>query len=79
MSRPLANKLYIREGYRIAILNPPVGYSQLLGEPPDNVTVANSVEGEFDVIQFFVTNRKKSDREGKTRVYFPRFLQYKAS
>ncbi len=63
MSRPLANKLYIREGYRIAILNPPVGYSQLLGELPDNVTVANSLEGEFDVIQFFVTKRKKLEEK----------------
>jgi hypothetical protein len=63
MSRPLANKLYIREGYRIAILNPPVGYSQLLGELPENVTVANSLEGEFDVIQFFVTKRKKLEEE----------------
>ena len=63
MSRPLANKLYIREGYRVAILNPPVGYSQLLGELPDNVTVANSLEGEFDVIQFFVTKRKKLEDE----------------
>ena len=63
MSRPLANKLYIREGYRIAIFNPPVGYSQLLGELPDNVTVANSLEGEFDVIQFFVTKRKKLEEE----------------
>ena len=63
MSRPLANKLYIREGYRIAILNPPVGYSKLLGELPDSVTVANSLEGEFDVIQFFVTKRKKLEEE----------------
>jgi hypothetical protein len=63
MSRPLANKLYIREGYRIAILNPPVGYSQLLGELPENVTVANSLEGEFDVIQFFVTKRKKLEEK----------------
>ena len=63
MSRPLANKLYIREGYRIAVLNPPVGYSQLLGELPDNVTVANSLEGEFDVIQFFVTKRKKLEEK----------------
>jgi len=63
VSRPLANKLYIREGYRIAVLNPPVGYGQLLGELPDNVTVANSLEGEFDVIQFFVTKRKKLEEE----------------
>jgi len=63
VSRPLANKLYIREGYRIAILNPPVGYNQLLGELPDNVTVANSLEGEFDVIQFFVTKRKKLEEK----------------
>ena len=63
MSRPLANKLYIREGYRIAILNPPKGYSQLLGELPDSVTVANSLRGDFDLIQFFVIKRKILEKE----------------
>ena len=35
----------------------------LIRELPDNVTVANSLEGEFDVIQFFVTKRKKLEDE----------------
>ena len=63
MSRPLAQKLYMREGFRIAILNPPVGYGQLLVGLPDNVTIANSPEGELDLIQFFVTKRKQLEEE----------------
>jgi len=63
MTRPLANKLNIKEGYRIAILHPPKGYSELLGELPDSVTVANSLRGDFDLIQFFVIQRKILEKE----------------
>ena len=63
MSLPLVNRLCIREGFCIAVLNPPLGYSQVLGELPDNVTVANSLEAEFDLIQFFVIKRRKLERE----------------
>ena len=59
----LANKLRIKEGYRIAILHPPKGYSELLGELPNNVTVANSLQGDFDLIQFFVSKRKVLEKE----------------
>ena len=59
MSGPLASKLYVKEGDRIAILNPPLGYGQIVGELPDKVTITNSLEGEFDLIQFFVIKRKK--------------------
>ena len=59
MSRPLASKLCVKEGDRIAILNPPLGYGQIVGELPDNVTVTNSLEGEFNMINFFVIKRKK--------------------
>ncbi len=59
MSRPLVSKLCVKEGDRIAILNPPLGYGQIVGELPDNVTVTNSLEGEFNMIHFFVIKRKK--------------------
>ena len=63
MSLPLVNRLCIREGFCIAVLNPPLGYSQVLGQLPDNVTVANSLEVKFDLIQFFVIKRRKLKRE----------------
>ena len=63
MSRPLVEKLYIREGYRIAVLNPPAGYSQLLGQLPDDVSVSNSLEGDFDLIQIFLIKRTTLKKE----------------
>ncbi len=62
MSRPLASKLCVKEGDRIAILNPPLGYGQIVGELPDKVTITNSLEGEFDLIQFFVIKRKNLEK-----------------
>ena len=63
MSRPLVEKLYIREDYRIAVLNPPVGYSHLLGQLPDDVSVSNSLDGDFDLIQIFLIKRTFSEKE----------------
>ncbi len=62
MSGPLASKLYVKEGDRIAILNSPLGYGQLVGELPDKVTITNSLEGEFDLIQFFVIKRNNLEK-----------------
>ncbi|MDA2938978.1 DUF3052 domain-containing protein [Acidobacteria bacterium AH-259-A15] len=59
----MLRNLYIRKGYRIAVLNPPVGYSQLLGQLPDDVSVSNSLEGDFDLIQTFLMKRTSLEKE----------------
>ena len=53
-SSPLVKKLLIRAGQRLAILNAPEGYSELLGELPAGVKPLDSVQGSLDFVQVFV-------------------------
>ncbi len=54
---PLPQRLQIKPGQRIAILNAPEGYRQLLGQLPAQVIVLDTLKGEFDLIQAFFTDR----------------------
>lgn len=60
---PLVQKLGIKEGFAIAILNAPDGYDSLLGPLPSRVTVARGLEGDLDFIQLFTTERADLVRE----------------
>jgi hypothetical protein len=55
--RPLAEKLGIKRGSAIAILNPPADYEATLGDLPEGTTVLTKLKGELDFIQFFTTNK----------------------
>ena len=61
--KPLAQKLGIREGYSLALLNAPAGYSRLLGELPDGVTVIRGSRGELDFIQLFATDKRSLEEK----------------
>lgn len=52
---PLVNKLGIKAGHHVALINPPEGFTQLLGELPPEVTLHTRLLGKvsFDVIVFF--------------------------
>lgn len=52
---PLPQKLGIKPGHRIAVLNAPVGFPAALGDLPSDVTLATSLAGKapFDVIVLF--------------------------
>jgi len=53
----LVEKLGIKPGTRIAILNAPRGYRATLGSLPDGVVVASAARGAFPFIQFFAVSR----------------------
>lgn len=53
----LVQKLGIKEGHRLSLLNAPDGYLELLGQLPDRVRVCDSLVGTFDFIQFFTADR----------------------
>jgi hypothetical protein len=50
---PLVKKLGIKPGFKIAILNPPANYSQLIGELPGSIVVVDDLSGPLDFIHFF--------------------------
>jgi hypothetical protein len=58
MAKTLAQKLLIKPGYRVAILDAPAHYTTTLGALPDGVTVVHDLDGSFDLIQVFVTKRE---------------------
>jgi hypothetical protein len=59
---PLARKLLIKSGHRVALVNPPAGYSDRLQPLPDGAEVV-AVQPGLDVLQVFVEDRAALDRE----------------
>ena len=55
--RSLVEKLGIKPGTRIAILNAPRGYRVTLGSLPPGVVVASAARGTFPFIHFFTRSR----------------------
>jgi hypothetical protein len=55
--RSLVEKLGIKAGMRIAILNAPRGYRTTLGKLPRGVTVTSAARGVLPFIHFFTPNR----------------------
>ena len=56
---PLARKLGIKAGHRVALLQAPDGFRETLDPLPDDVWIADSLRGrrEIDVIVLFSTRR----------------------
>ena len=54
---PLATKLGIKEGHRVAFVSAPDGFLELLGELPEGVTVKSRASRPLDVIVFFTKRR----------------------
>jgi hypothetical protein len=59
---PLPKKLGIKEGSSVAILRPPDGFHNYLGQLPEGVSVRDRARGSLDVILFFVTRRADLER-----------------
>ena len=59
---PLAQKLGIKDGHRVAFPSAPEGFRDLLGELPDGVSIKARVRGPLDVIVFFTKSRAELER-----------------
>lgn len=55
---PLVKKLALKPKSRVAVLNAPEGYRDLLGELPPETTYAEALDGKLDWIQVFVTQKQ---------------------
>jgi hypothetical protein len=61
--RPIAQKLQLKAGRRVAFVNPPAGFHDVLGPLPPGVLVLDSWNEFADVILVFVENRAALERE----------------
>jgi hypothetical protein len=59
---PLAQKLGIKPGHRVAFPAAPEGFGDLLGSLPHDVEVRSRARGPLDVIVFFTTRRGEFER-----------------
>ncbi len=55
---PLPDKLGLKPGQRVAFVNAPAGFSELLGELPAGVKVHQALRGPLDLVVCFVTARR---------------------
>ena len=60
---PLAKKLGIKRGQRLAFPGAPAGFSRMLGELPEAVQVKARAAGPLDVIVFFTTSKRDLVRQ----------------
>jgi len=57
--KSIAQKLFIKDNYRILLLNAPEDFISKLGELPQNVTLLTQATEPVDFIQVFVTSKKE--------------------
>ncbi|MFL6519171.1 MAG: DUF3052 domain-containing protein [Chthoniobacterales bacterium] len=60
---PLAQKLGIKPGMKVAALNPPRGYSKLLAPLPMDVSFTDRAVAGASFVHLFVTERRTLEKE----------------
>ena len=60
--KPLVEKLGIKQGQKVALLNAPGYYESLLTGMPPRVTVAHELKEELDFVQLFATDEVSLER-----------------
>ena len=61
--RSLVDKLGIKPGFRIRLVNPPQGYETLLGVLPDDVVMLVQPASDLNFIHFFSVSRHELEAE----------------
>jgi len=59
---PLATKLGIATGARVAAINAPDGFERLLEPVPEDVTIRSTLRGRSDVVVLFTTSKAALER-----------------
>ena len=59
MAKTLVEKFFIKNGYHIAVLNAPENYlSDTLVGLPDDVTVSEALDGQYDLVHVFAAKKE---------------------
>jgi len=64
-TKTLAQKLYIRPGYTVALLNAPKGMAELLAPLPDDVKVVTNTKEKVDLLLLFVKTSAELEKNAK--------------
>ena len=59
---PLARKMKLKPGQRVALVKAPEGYLKEINPLPAGVEVAEKLQGQFDRVQIFVKNKAELDK-----------------
>ncbi|MBI2865632.1 MAG: hypothetical protein HYX94_13870 [Chloroflexi bacterium] len=62
----LVKKLLIKPKQRVAIVNPPAGYLDSLGDLPEGAELVEKPEGKCDFVHLFVKNRAELEQYAAT-------------
>ena len=57
-----AQKLLIKEGYRVLFVHPPENQAELLGEMPPKITVVEDAVSPVDFILAYIADRKELEK-----------------
>ena len=57
--KSIAEKLHIREGHKLLLLNAPRGYTGRLGRLPKNVSIVSQPTEIADIVRVFVRDREQ--------------------
>lgn len=61
MAQTIAQKMYIKPGSRILLINAPEGYVQQFAPLPEGATVETTPNGTYDVVQGFMKSQAEVD------------------
>lgn len=61
--KPLSQKLGVKPGMTVLLVNPPAGYGVTLGPLPPRVRLINTLGDSADLIQLFVTDSNTLENE----------------
>jgi hypothetical protein len=61
--KSIAEKLSIKPGNKLLLVNPPDGYVTRMGKLPEGVEVRNNSSGRVEAIQVFVANRAELEAQ----------------
>ena len=60
---PLPQKLGIKSGTTVVVINAPTNYRKLLGKLPNDVTFANRIGADPNFVHFFTTHRHELEKQ----------------
>jgi hypothetical protein len=64
----LAKKLLVKPGHRVAVINAPAGYAELLRPLPEGAELVDPSGSPVDVVQVFLRDSAQLERDGPAAV-----------